>query len=205
MSAGKKPERTTLNLRKLQHVAGRALQNGIALHFDSILLHNNRSYGSALFLSVIAMEEIGKAFSADHYAWSTAVHSRSDEEFEHDWINALLGDHRSKQLNFLRQDHSSWNTAFHQQVASKQLESLKQNSIYVGLSKPKAGQPRTEGRIISPRQIGIARSRKQLGMVHRFLLEEISGIERGSIHHDLAVFRSTLTRSLRERLEQAEI
>jgi AbiV family abortive infection protein len=47
-----------LNLRKLQHIAGLALQNGIRLHFDSIVLLKNKSYPSALFLSVIAMEEI---------------------------------------------------------------------------------------------------------------------------------------------------
>ena len=85
-----------LSLRKLQHIAGLSLKNGISLHFDSIKLYNLKSYSTALFISVIAMEEIGKAFGADHFVFHSRVDGRVDKDFENEWINFLLGDHKGK-------------------------------------------------------------------------------------------------------------
>src|SRR5258707_4956482 len=91
-----------LNLRKLQHLAGQSLRNAIQLHCDSVLLYKHKSFSSAFFISVIAMEELGKAYWVDHFVfYSKDV--RADNELETAWVNALHSDHRAKQLSFLRQ------------------------------------------------------------------------------------------------------
>ena len=40
-------------------MAGLSFENGLRLHFDSILLFENKAYPSAYFLCVLAIEEIG--------------------------------------------------------------------------------------------------------------------------------------------------
>lgn len=188
-----------LNLRTLQHVAGLALKNGIALHFDAMLLYQNASYGSALFLSVISMEEIGKAFWSDHYAWSSKVNNNRLDN-ENDWMNEVLSNHRSKQLAFIRQVPELWDTALLQQIQHKQLDAMKQNSIYVGLSKPTAGQPRTAGRLISPAQTTKTQAKEQLKVVHDFLLDSINGVRTGRLYHDLEVIQRAFSEELHSRL-----
>jgi len=190
---------TKLNLRTLQHVAGMALKNGIALHFDAMLLYQNASYGSALFLSVISMEEIGKAFWSDHYAWSSKVNNNRMDN-ENDWISEVLSNHRSKQLAFMRQVPELCGTALLQQIQHKQLDTVKQNSIYVGLSKPKAGQARTSGRLISPAQTSKSRAKKQLRVVHDFLLDSIDGVRTGRHYHDLEVIQMAFSEELYSKL-----
>ena len=193
------PTNLKLNLRKLQHLAGHALQNGIALHFDSVLLYKNRSYGTAHFISVLAMEEIGKAFAADHFAWSETTDGRSDSEFEHQWVAWLLGDHKGKQLSFLRQRVSISPDSYYD-VLYGHLEARKQNSIYVGLSKPAKNRPRTDGRLIIPKKVTRALARTQLSIIHDLLIDQVNGIQHGSIDHDLAIFNRILTPPLARRL-----
>ena len=88
-----------LNLRKLQHLAGQSLRNAIRLHFDSILLYKHKSFPSSFFISVIAMEELGKAYWADHFVFYSKD-IRSDDELETLFINKIHSDHRAKQLWF---------------------------------------------------------------------------------------------------------
>lgn len=194
------PRAQNLNLRKLQQLAVRALRNGISLHFDSVLLYRNRSYATAHFISVLAMEELGKAFASEHCAWSETRNDRSERDFEDTWINWLLTDHRGKQLSFLREVVGSWNTPVFTDALHRQLEARKQNSVYVGFSKPVDGRPRTDGAIISPKEITRARARKQLKLVRDFLLEQVDGIMHGSIEYDLAAFNHVFNQKLGTRL-----
>lgn len=189
-----------LNLRKLQHLAGRALQNGVALHFDSILLFKNRSYGTAHFISVLAMEEIGKAFAAEHFAWSERTNGPADSDFHTEWIAWLLSDHRGKQLAFLRERISDSTSTRYFDVLHRHLENRKHDSIYVGLSRPPKGSPRTGGNLIYPQKFTRKQAHEQLKHVHDFILGYIDGIERGSVQLDLMAFNRILTSTLRERL-----
>jgi len=194
-----------LSLRKLQHIAGLSLKNGIRLHFDSISLFNIKSYPTALFISVIAMEEIGKAFWADHFVFYSKVGERGDKELEEEWINLLLGNHKGKQLSFLSQIYSEIDKKFYEFIKSNKLDRFKQNSIYVGLEKPKKGKPRAEGEIIDPSKIRKEDARKQILLVHKFLESNIVDSESGIIYHDLAIFRKLLNNELLIKLESKKI
>lgn len=191
-----------LNLRKLQQIAGLSLQNGIRLHFDSLHLFKLKSYSTALFISVIAMEEIGKAFWADHFVFHSKVDGRTDIPFESEWIQMLFGDHKGKQLSFMRQIFHKTDKKFYAFVSSKQLDILKQNSIYIGLQKPKSGEPMTNGKIINPINIDSTKAKKQIDLVHNFLTTEIEESKKGIIYHDLAVFRKTFNQELLKRLNK---
>lgn len=190
-----------LSLRKLQHIAGLALKNGIRLHFDSIKLYKLKSYSTALFISVIAMEEIGKAFGADHFVFHSRIDGRVDSDFENEWINLLLGDHKGKQMSFLRQIFSKVDRKYLDYVNSKQLDKLKQDSIYVGLEKPSKGNPRTDGKIINPSKHDKKKTKEQILLIQNFLESEIEDIEKGIIYHDLASFRKTLNIDLLVKLK----
>jgi AbiV family abortive infection protein len=195
-----------LNLRKIQQIAVLALKNGIRLHFESIHLYNIKAYPTSLFLSVIAMEEVGKAFWADHVAWNGKVNPRMSPEMEHEWVTALFGDHKRKQLSFIRQIWP-WKEYMkhHAFVDSKGLDILKQNSIYVGLSKPGPGKPRTDGKIIKPQDITKAKAKKQINLVHSVLLDNAEGIEEERIYFDLKAFNNVFNRRLLEQLREVQL
>jgi AbiV family abortive infection protein len=194
-----------LELRKIQHLAGLSLKNGIRLHFDSIKLYKLKSYPTALFISVIAMEEIGKAFWADHFAFTTKINGRDEFDLEDEWINLLFGDHKKKQLSFLRQEFSKIDIKYYEYVQSRQLEKLKQDSLYVGLERPKKGNPRTDGKLINPLNIKKITAKEQILIVHTFLMSEIESEEKGSIYFDLATFRETLNSDLLVKLRAEKI
>jgi len=194
-----------LNLRRLQQIAGLSLENGIRLHFDSVSLYKKRSYGSAFFLSVIAMEEIGKAFQADHFVFSSRINGRTNKQFEASWIKDLFGDHKGKQMGFLRQVYSKIEKDFYGFVDSRELELAKQNAIYVGLTIPPNSQPRTKGKTINPFNVRKEQARQQIFLLQFFLLDEIDGAEDRIIYHDLAIFRKILSNSLRRKILQNHV
>jgi AbiV family abortive infection protein len=183
---------TRLNLRKIQQLAGHAVRNGICLHFESLALYESKCYPTAFFISVLAMEEIGKVFAADHFAWNYGIHRRGTSAQEHKWLTSLLSDHRKKQLAFLRQALASvediWATF--DMVGSRQLDIDKQNAMDVGLEKPCAGD-RTNGKFILPEtSVKRRQAKEQINHIHRFLLEETRGTFDGRLWHDLPLLSS---------------
>ena len=50
-----------------------SFENALRLHRDSILLYNNKSFISAYLLSVLAQEEIGKAFLLEEHIFQTSI------------------------------------------------------------------------------------------------------------------------------------
>jgi len=146
------------------------------------------------------MEEIGKAYWADHFVfYSKDV--RGDKDLESEWINTLLRDHKQKQLFFLRQ-MAKVDDKFYQFVKSRQLDILKQNSIYVGLQKPRAGQLRTSGNIIKPKDFKLDKVKRQINLIHDFLTDEINGIQKEQIQHSLSVFNDILDERLLIKLNK---
>ena len=62
-----------VNSHKIERMSVLALKNAIRLHSDSVVLFNNRSYPSAFFLSVLALEEIGKTFQLMDFYYHSQV------------------------------------------------------------------------------------------------------------------------------------
>ena len=122
-----------INLNKVNHLARAALENGIRLHFDAIALYKKGSYSTAYFLSIIALEELGKAFLIDHFWWHSRIDGRMEPEMEKDWMN-IIYDHKVKQRNYAYFfDGPIIESRVMNDIKNGAVEYIKQNSIYVGL------------------------------------------------------------------------
>jgi AbiV family abortive infection protein len=126
-----------ISLNKLDKMAGLSFENGLRLHFDSILLFENKSYPSAYFLSVLAIEEIGKAFLIEDFLWLSLCDGRMEKEWEEKLLERIYF-HTAKQSSFAQNFDSPIATnRFFKSLYKGELEILKQNSVYVGLVRNK--------------------------------------------------------------------
>jgi len=155
-------ENNNINLKKIDKMAGLAFKNGIRLHFDSIELFKNNSFPSAYFLSILAIEEIGKSFMLMNFL----RHSYFDEEyFKYSYS------HTVKQFNFALNllDYSPKNKLF-KTMTSGQLEKFKQNAMYVSLSRNK-GKIILKSKINNPFKINRNKTFDQITNINDCLLD----------------------------------
>lgn len=165
-----------INLNKIDKLIYLSYLNSIHLHKTSLELFNNENYGLAYYLSVISLEEMGKAFMLSDFLWNSRVNGRynlyQDKEitkelktsdYEEYSLREIFSKHRSKQNAFIQNGHSDFYTFLGNQrskkkvkisrivqdVLSGKLEEKKLNSIYVGLPKMK-GRIYKQGKTINP-------------------------------------------------------
>lgn len=124
-----------LTLDDIEVMAGMAFKNGLKLHDDSITLFNSKSYSTAFFLSVLALEEFGKAYMLDNMWFHKRLNENSSYKYELKEIKQLY-EHKTKQLYFIQNVRwSERQNKLLQEIEKGSFEILKQNSIYVGLKK----------------------------------------------------------------------
>lgn len=172
-----------VNLKKIAKISELSFVNSLRLHLDSIKLFNNGSYPSALFLSVLAQEEVGKFYLLDDFVWHSTVNGRYDAKIEKEIISQILN-HSIKQKFFVMQgglfvDYHSFPKKFIKEVMSNNLEIDKQNSVYVGLSKGKGGLI-LGGKIKNPMSITKERSSKQITIISDYFIDYLVGIRAGN-------------------------
>ena len=154
---------------KLNKIAAESLRNTIRLHFDSILLYDNKSYPSSFQLSVLALEEFSKANWLDHYIWTSETNEGYlDEESEQKWLK-LLYLHQKKQWNFVSREFYDYSPKFISLIKNGKLEEKKQNSIYVGLNRSK-GKINTESRVSTPWRIKQKDAKQLISLMNDELL-----------------------------------
>jgi AbiV family abortive infection protein len=76
-----------------------SFKNALSLHRDSVFLFSRHSYGSALSLSVLAAEEIGKYFLIEDLVWHSSIETPWPLEDQEAWLK-LAYNHRTKQGQF---------------------------------------------------------------------------------------------------------
>jgi len=88
------------NYSKLAKIAYESLSNAFRLHYDSLILYQNRSYSTAFVLSVLALEEFGKFLIYNDLAWNEGVGQggipNDYVELHKQYIKESLGDHNRK-------------------------------------------------------------------------------------------------------------
>jgi len=151
-------------------MAGLTFQNSIRLHFDSIVLYKNKSYPSAYFLSILALEELGKVYLLDHFLFHSRTDGRMGAEMDKKWLNDIYN-HKSKQSWFEFATNHLLAKEFIRLVRSGKLEILKQNSVYVGLPKIQRSI-NLKGKIINPFKITDEKSKNQITIMNDCLLEQ---------------------------------
>ncbi len=164
--------REQLTNYKWKKLAVESFKNGLRLHFDSILLYNNKSFPSAYHLSILALEEFGKSYWIYHYYYSSITNDGFPEkEFEQKWLK-LLFIHKRKQtalFNYALFD-GSW-PKFFKRIELGELEYKKQKAIYVGLKRSNNGID-VNGRILLPEMIKEKDARQAISFLSMFLKEK---------------------------------
>jgi AbiV family abortive infection protein len=155
---------------KFKRIATESLINGIRLHFDSILLFNNKSYPTSLQISIISIEEIAKAKWVEHYYYSSITNNGfPDKDFEQKWLK-LLYFHPKKQYEFLARELFEYSPKFVDFVQKGQLELQKQKATYVGLEKTK-GNIDVNSRISIPEKVKESDAKKIISLLNDVLIE----------------------------------
>jgi len=163
----------TLSKYKLKKLSFEAFKNGLRLHFDSILLFQNRSFASAFQLSVLALEEIAKSDWIEDYYWNSNIHGQPDKEFEQKWLKRLYF-HPAKQKYFIRHgEMMKYSPKFVRIILDNNLELKKQRATYVGLDKSKK-RVNIKSRISTPNRIKEIDAQQQISVLNDFLDEMIS-------------------------------
>ncbi|WP_340201665.1 AbiV family abortive infection protein [Ascidiimonas sp. W6] len=163
--------REKLSKYKFKKIATESFKNGIRLHFDSVLLHKNKSFASAFQLSVLALEEFSKSQWVEHYYDASITNSGfPDKDFEQKWLN-LLYFHPRKQKAFfgwgISRDYSE---KFMKFVEDGGLELKKQKATYVGLEKNRR-KVNVNSRISLPSQIKSSDSKQMISLINDFLID----------------------------------
>lgn len=171
-------ENTLVNLQKIEKMACLALKNGLRLHFDSILPFKNKSFPSAYFLSVLALEEIGKFFLIEDFWWHSKIDGRMEKEWEEKFIE-LIYFHRPKQNSFAYNlDGPLPTSKFTKELFSGCIEVKKQKAAYVGLPRDK-GKINIQGKINNPISISNGNASSQITGVNDKIIEFTLGVIKG--------------------------
>jgi len=193
---------SSINLNKVDKMAGLSLENALRLHFDSILLFKNQSYPSAYFLSVLALEEIGKAFLIMNFLYHSYTDGRMEEKWEEKFLK-LIYSHHAKQNSFAYNlDSPMPSSKFFKSLYSGELEILKQNSVYVGLDR-KHRKVNLKSKINNPLKINKAKAQKQITNVNDCLLELTLGVTKEVYIMDATSVEKILNKPLLTKLRKS--
>jgi AbiV family abortive infection protein len=188
-----------ISLNKVDKMAGLSFENGLRLHFDSILLFENKSYPSAYFLSVLAIEEIAKAFLITDFLWHSRVDGRMEKEWEEKFLEHIYF-HTAKQGSFARTFFPISTNRFFESLYKGELEILKQNSVYVGLARNKK-KINLKSRINNPLKIDQSKAQKQITNVNDCLLEFTLGVMKQVYSVDSSCIENLLNKHLLSELK----
>lgn len=192
-------ESNSVNLRKIERMACLALKNGLRLHFDSILLFRNNCFPSAYFLSILALEEIGKFFLVEDVYWHSVVPDGMERQWQEKSID-LIYSHRRKQIEFGRNlDDLRPTSKFTKELFNGNIELKKQKGVYVGLPRNKR-KTNMRGKINNPMSISKKKAGDQITSVNDKIIEFTLGVvkEVYYVETDCAekIFSSTLFEEL---------
>ena len=171
-------------LRKIQRIAIASFKNAVRLHEDAVLLFDRGRIPSALLMSALSMEEIGKYFMFEKVWW----HNRIDGIWSiEDMQQFLRGgySHTSKQSYFAGHVDSPF--APKQLIGilrTGELENIKQKATYVGMPR-KGKNINFDKRLTSPKQTSRHRTEDFITMVNDFLIELAVGIRKGFYSLDI--------------------
>lgn len=173
-----------LNYNTKAEMAIFSFQNAIKLHNDSWILYKNKSYSTAYYISVVALEEFGKMQLLNTHAFYGQVADDCnfrDLDFENELNN--IRSHVFKQQNAIEDFvfHGSLETEKRfQHILSKQYNKTKENSIYVGFRKSNRGNIK----IINPLEITRKQALYQISLVQELILDAIVNVKKVGYYYD---------------------
>ena len=171
-------------LRKIQRIATASFKNAVRLHEDAVLLFNRGRIPSALLMSALSMEEIGKYFMFEDVWW----HNRIDGIWSiEDMQQFLRGgySHTSKQSWFASHVDSPFvSKQLIRILQTGELENIKQKATYVGMPR-KGKNINFDKHLTSPKQTSRNRTEDFITMVNDYIIELAVGIRKGFYSLDI--------------------
>ena len=186
-----------LDIDKFDELAGLAFSNCLRLHFDAIVLFENGSYPSSYFLSVLSIEEYGKAINILDLIYFYSVGSWDSEYAEKFFQNTLF--HAYKQKKYASFHKDILPKDYLENVYQGNLEIEKQNAVYVGFPRNKKNVD-FDGKIINPARVGKLKEKKQITYFNDCLLRLVLGNIKGIYVFESISFSEQLDRELYSRL-----
>tara|TARA_R110002049_G_scaffold69023_1_gene178838 strand:+ start:6873 stop:7523 length:651 start_codon:yes stop_codon:yes gene_type:complete len=187
---------------KFKKIATESFRNGLRLHFDSILLHNHKSYPSAYQLSVLALEEFSKSNWVEHYYNSSKYNGGfPDVDFEQDWLKLLYFHPRKQNAFFGWGMDMDYSPKFVKFVKDRKLEEKKQQATYVGLKRTK-NIIDTTSQISIPFKIKENDSKQIVSMLNDYLKEICIIKDYQEYYFDLADKDELITSELLTKLNE---
>ena len=190
-----------VNLRKIEKMANFVLKNGLRLHNDSITLFNKKCYPSAFFISVLALEEIGKFFLIEDFWWHSQVDGRMEKEWEERFIKSIYF-HRTKQNSFAYNMYGPVATSkFAKELFNGDIETKKQNAVYVGFPRDKR-EINLKGKINNPINISRIKASNQITNINDKIIEFTLGVVKKVYCVETNQAEKALNKKLYEKLRK---
>jgi len=159
-------------------MAAASFENAVRLHEDSVLLLGEDRIPSAVHMSVLAIEELGKYFLYED-VW---YHNRVDRQWSiqemQDWLQTGYS-HVKKQNWFSGQASAPLlSKSLQRLIASGKLEQIKQRATYVGI--PRRGRTVDfSHRYTTPQTTSKRLAQDLVTMVNDYLLDLSLGVRKG--------------------------
>lgn len=196
-------------------MSGFAFENALRLHQDSIIAYKSGSYPTSMHLSLLAKEELGKAFIFEELLYRVGITKEwtGDENIQKLYMMDALRSHGKKQRWFGRfvQDfmgrhsHSSkfrYASTLLSDIYSGKTQIKNENSVYVGLTRKKDGKIDLNGRISVPwKRISSKQAKEEITLLNDFLLIYAEGFSRNIYSTDSPDVGEYLTQDLVVELE----
>jgi AbiV family abortive infection protein len=199
---------------KYYRLSGYAFDNCIRLHLDSVALYNQGSYASAIHLSILAKEELGKAIIFEELIYRIGITKEwQDDRHTEDFVMKALGSHAFKQRWFAGHANDFLGGRFHgkkyrypspifREIYSGKTERKKQDSVYVGLTRSDTGKPDYNGRITLPWvRASKQKAHEEITLLNDFLIVYAEGYSRNVYATDSPGMAESLTQDTVKELE----
>jgi AbiV family abortive infection protein len=167
-------------LQKIRRIAIASFENAVRLHEDAILLFENDRIPSALQMSALSIEEIGKYFMYEDVWWQHRTDGTWSIEEVQQFLRGVYS-HTSKQSWFAGQIH--YGPFFVSKLLLRiletgELENIKQKATYVGMPR-KGKNIDFDKRLTSPKQTSRHRAEDFITMVNDYIIELAIGTRKG--------------------------
>jgi AbiV family abortive infection protein len=171
-------------LRKIQRIATASFKNAVRLHEDAILLFKNDRIPSALQMSVLSIEEIGKYFMFEDVWWHNRTGSTWSIEDMQQFLRGAYS-HTSKQGWFAGQVDSPFvSKPLLRVLQTGKLEGIKQKATYVGMPR-KGRNINFDKRLTSTKQTSRRVAADFITMVNDYIIDLAVGIRKGYFSLDI--------------------
>jgi len=191
-------DKRELVLRKIRRIAIASFKNAVRLHEDAILLFKKERIPSALLMSALSIEEIGKYFMCEEVWWLNRTGGIWSIEDVQQFLRGVYS-HTSKQSWFAGQVDSPFvSKPLLKILQTGELENIKQKATYVGMPR-KGKNINFDKRLTSPKQTSRHRAEDFITMVNDYIIELAVGTRKGFYGLDISEIYNWLAELETER------